>query len=112
MPFLHGAFDYQAAHPELEPLFPAARALIHGGAPQPPALHDEAKRRLGTVGIVSGYGLTECPMAVWNRPTDADEDLATTEGLPAAGVSCASSAPTAPCSRPAGRARSACEEAS
>ena len=86
MPFVHAAFDVQAANPDLAPLFPSARAMIHGGAPKPPGLHHEAKRRLGTAGIVSGYGLTECPMAVWNRPTDTDDDLATTEGLPAVGV--------------------------
>jgi acyl-CoA synthetase (AMP-forming)/AMP-acid ligase II len=60
--------------------------MIHGGSPKPPQLHFEAKERLGTAGIVSGYGMTECPMLAWNRPEDDDEDLATTEGVPVPGV--------------------------
>ena len=86
MPFVHAYFAYQEAHPEVVPLFPDARVMTHGGSPKPPALHYEAKRRIGTVGIVSGYGMTECPMAIWNRPQDADEDLACTEGTPVTGV--------------------------
>jgi acyl-CoA synthetase (AMP-forming)/AMP-acid ligase II len=86
MPFVHAYFAYQDRHPEITTLFPHARVMTHGGSPKPPALHYEAKRRIGTVGIVSGYGMTECPMAVWNRPEDPDEDLARTEGTPVAGV--------------------------
>lgn len=86
MPFVHAAFDYQEAHPAEAPLFPKARLFMHGGSPKPPALHSEVRRRLGTIGIVSGYGMTECPMAVWNRPTDDDDSLAHTEGSPAIGV--------------------------
>ena len=86
MPFIHAYFAFQDRHPELDPLFPAGRLMAHGGAPKPPSLFYEAKRRLGTAGIVSGYGMTECPMAIWNRPGDADADLATTEGRPVSGV--------------------------
>lgn len=82
MPFLHAAFDVDDAHPELAPLFPAARMFIHGGSPKPPTLHREVIRRFGTVGLVSGYGMTECPMSVWNRPSDPGEALAATEGTP------------------------------
>ena len=59
---------------------PALRALPGGGAPKPPALHDECKRWLGGVGIVSGYGLTECPIIAMNSVRDPDEKLADTEG--------------------------------
>jgi len=62
------------------PLFPRLRALPGGGAPKPPALHEECKRWLGGVGIVSGYGLTECPIISMNSVRDPDEKLAHTEG--------------------------------
>ena len=86
MPFIHAYFAFQDQFPNLAPLFPAARLMAHGGAPKPPSLHYEAKRRLGTAGIVSGYGMTECPMVIWNRPEDSDEDLANTEGYPVPGA--------------------------
>jgi len=35
---------------------------------------------MGGAGIVSGYGLTECPIVVMNANTDPDEKLANTEG--------------------------------
>jgi acyl-CoA synthetase (AMP-forming)/AMP-acid ligase II len=68
----------QQAAPER--IFPALRALPGGGAPKPPALHAECKRRLGGVGIVSGYGLTECPIIAMNTVRDPDAKLAHTEG--------------------------------
>ena len=61
-------------------LFPELRALPGGGAPKPPALHAECKALLGGVGIVSGYGLTECPIIAMNGVHDPDEKLAHTEG--------------------------------
>jgi acyl-CoA synthetase (AMP-forming)/AMP-acid ligase II len=63
-----------------EPLFPRARAFPGGGAPKPPQLHHDVKRELGGAGIVSGYGMTECPIIAMNRITDPDEKLAQTEG--------------------------------
>jgi acyl-CoA synthetase (AMP-forming)/AMP-acid ligase II len=86
LPFVQAFFAFQDRHPELDPLFPKGRVMIHGGSPKPPRLHFETKERLGTAGIVSGYGMTECPMAVWNRPGDDDQDLARTEGVPVPGV--------------------------
>ena len=62
------------------PLFPRVRAFPGGGAPKPPQLHRDVKRELGGVGIVSGYGLTECPIIAMNRVDDPDEKLAHTEG--------------------------------
>jgi acyl-CoA synthetase (AMP-forming)/AMP-acid ligase II len=49
------------------PLFPSVRAFPGGGAPKPPQLHYDLKNELGGVGIVSGYGLTECPIIAMNR---------------------------------------------
>lgn len=86
IPFLQAYLRYQRAHSDEAPLFPHARACLSGGAPRPPGLHDEVRRELGGVGIVSGYGLTECPMLAWGSITDADHDLAVAEGRPAAGV--------------------------
>lgn len=62
------------------PLFPAVRAFPGGGAPKPPKLHGDVRAELGGVGIVSGYGMTECPIVSMNRVTDPSEKLATTEG--------------------------------
>lgn len=69
----------QRARPN-EPLFPRVRAFPGGGAPKPPALHFEMKRELGGAGIVSGYGLTECPAITMGHLDDPDEKLADTEG--------------------------------
>jgi acyl-CoA synthetase (AMP-forming)/AMP-acid ligase II len=62
------------------PLFPRVRAFNGGGAPKPAQLHYELKREMGGVGIVSGYGLTECPIISMNTTRDPDEKLAHTEG--------------------------------
>jgi acyl-CoA synthetase (AMP-forming)/AMP-acid ligase II len=76
----HQAYlDAQRARPG-RPLFPAVRAFPGGGAPKPPQLHDAVRAELGGVGIVSGYGLTECPIVSMNRVGDPSEKLAHTEG--------------------------------
>ncbi|MHB8662178.1 MAG: class I adenylate-forming enzyme family protein [Acidimicrobiales bacterium] len=84
-PFVRAFLDFEDGHPDLRPLFPRARAMTHGGSPKPPSLVHQARDRFG-LPIVSGYGMTECPMSVWNRPEDDDDDLATTEGEPVPGV--------------------------
>jgi len=53
--------------------------------PKPPELHYEVKRELGGAGIVSGYGMTECPVFTMNRIGDPDDKLAETEGRPVTG---------------------------
>jgi len=63
-------------------LLPAVRAFPGGGAPKPPALHADLKRAFGGAGIVSGYGLTECPIIAMNSVRDPDEKLAHSEGRP------------------------------
>lgn len=63
-----------------KPLFPRIRTFPGGGAPKPPQLHYDLKRELGGAGIVSGYGLTECPVIAMNRVGNPDEKLALTEG--------------------------------
>jgi acyl-CoA synthetase (AMP-forming)/AMP-acid ligase II len=85
LPFVQSFFTYLDQHPELEPLFPRGRMMTHGGSPKPPQFYYDVKARLG-LKIVTGYGMTECPMLAWNRPEDDDEDLASTEGRPVDGV--------------------------
>ncbi|MER3452500.1 MAG: cyclohexanecarboxylate-CoA ligase [Acidimicrobiia bacterium] len=69
-----------------ERLFPNVRAFPGGAAPKPPQLHYDLKAECGGVGIVSGYGLTECPIVTMNRVTDPDDKLANTEGPATPGV--------------------------
>ncbi len=69
----------QREQPE-RPIFPRVRAFPGGGAPKPPQLHYDVKKELGGVGIVSGYGLTECPIIAMNSVRNSDEQLANTEG--------------------------------
>jgi acyl-CoA synthetase (AMP-forming)/AMP-acid ligase II len=81
-PVFHQAYlAAQRARPDA-PLFPCVRAFPGGGAPKPPALHYAVKGELGGAGIVSGYGLTECPAVAMNCIGDPDEKLAHTEGRP------------------------------
>ena len=62
------------------PLFPNVRTFPGGGAPKPPQLHYELKKELGGIGIISGYGLTECPIIAMCNTLDPDQKLADTEG--------------------------------
>jgi len=85
-PFVQAFLDFQDRHPECAPLFPSGRVMMHGGSPKPPTLHFVVRERFGTAGVVSGYGMTECPMAIWASPNDPDQKIATTEGRPVQGV--------------------------
>jgi len=67
-------------------LFPRVRAFPGGASPKPPQLHYDVVAEMGGVGIVSGYGLTEFPIATMAHVTDSDEELANTEGSPGPGV--------------------------
>ncbi|MBM4269306.1 MAG: AMP-binding protein [Deltaproteobacteria bacterium] len=72
----------RAAAGETGSIFPNVRSFPGGGAPKPPQLHFDVKTEIGGVGIVSGYGMTECPILVMNSVHDPDEKLAYTEGRP------------------------------
>jgi cyclohexanecarboxylate-CoA ligase len=85
LPFIRAYVAAQLAHGP-EPLFPRLRYAMSGGAPKPPGLHDEVLRTLGGAGVLSSWGLTECPLATGCSPDDAHEDLADSEGAPTAGV--------------------------
>ncbi len=65
-----------------EPIFPDLVALYGGGAPTPRALHDAAREELGGLGILSTYGMTECPVITMVRHDDPLEKRVSTEGRP------------------------------
>ena len=69
----------QRERPE-RPVFPRVRSFPGGGAPKPPQLHYDLKNEIGGVGIVSGYGMTECPIISMNGVRDPDDKLARSEG--------------------------------
>ena len=76
----HQAYlEHQRRDPST-PLFPRIRAFPGGAAPKPPQLHYDLVKEMGGVGIVSGYGLTECPIIAMNTTRCAPEKLAHTEG--------------------------------
>lgn len=79
-PFHMAYLAYQRSHAGSAPLFPKVRAYIGGGAPKPPQLHYDIKSEMGSVGIVSGYGMTEAPIMTMASVRDSDEVLAGTEG--------------------------------
>ncbi|MCU1481261.1 MAG: putative O-succinylbenzoate--CoA ligase [Subtercola sp.] len=81
VPFLQAYLKRQRERPD-RPFFPLARAHLIGGSPRPPHLHDAVKNELGGVGLISGYGLTECPYVCWGSPDDPSDRLATSEGRP------------------------------
>jgi cyclohexanecarboxylate-CoA ligase len=66
--------------------FASVRAFPIGGAPTPPDLHRQLREEIGGTGLLSGYGMTECPIATKNRVGDPDEKLGHTEGRPTRGV--------------------------
>ncbi len=69
----------QRANPDRK-IFPSVRSFPGGGAPKPPQLHMEIKNEMGGAGIISGYGLTECPALSMGSVDDSDEKLMYTEG--------------------------------
>jgi len=85
-PFHMAYLDAQRQLPKGEQLFPRVRAFPGGASPKPPQLHYDVVAEMGGVGIVSGYGLTEFPIATMAHITDSDEELANTEGSPGPGV--------------------------
>jgi cyclohexanecarboxylate-CoA ligase len=66
-------------------LFPRARAFATGGAAKSPELHYLLKREMGA-GMLTSYGMTECPLAVTCPPNAPDEKIAETEGRPNLGI--------------------------
>ncbi|MHB8465474.1 MAG: class I adenylate-forming enzyme family protein [Acidimicrobiales bacterium] len=84
-PFHLAYLAAQRARPD-ETLFPRLRCCPGGAAAKPAGLHAAIKRELGGAGIVSSWGLTEAPVLTFSTLDDADETLASTEGMPMPGV--------------------------
>ncbi len=61
-------------------LFPEIRVFQGGGAQKDPKLHFDLKNEIGGMGILSVYGMTECPIVSLGRSGEPDEKLAYTEG--------------------------------
>ena len=76
----HQAYLEHQRRAPATPLFPRVRTFPGGAAPKPPQLHYDLVEEMGGVGIVSGYGLTECPIIAMNSTRCAAEKLANTEG--------------------------------
>ncbi|WP_395108052.1 class I adenylate-forming enzyme family protein [Actinomadura sp. SCN-SB] len=85
VPFGRAFLELQRARPD-RPLFPEMKAFLVGGSPRPESLHYQIRDELGGVGLVSGYGLTECPYIAWGTLHDTDHEHATTEGRPGPGT--------------------------
>lgn len=85
LPFIRAYIAAQKASGG-EPLFPGLRYAMCGGAPKPPGLHDEVLATLGGAGVLSSWGLTECPVATACAPGDPHDALALSEGAPVPGV--------------------------
>ena len=65
--------EQQRKHPERR-VFPSLRALLGGGAPKSPTIHDDVRDVLGVV-LATGYGMTECPTAAHSSVHDPDDIL-------------------------------------
>ena len=76
--FHHAYLAAQQAAGE-RPSLPDVRCYPGGGAPKPPQLFYELEAATGAP-IVSGYGLTEHPIAVMGQLRDPHDKLAHTEG--------------------------------
>jgi cyclohexanecarboxylate-CoA ligase len=84
-PFHLAYLAAQRAQPDRR-LFPNLVCCPGGAAPKPPSLHEQIKRELGGLGIVSSWGLTEAPILTYSTFDDPDDKLATTEGRALPGV--------------------------
>jgi len=75
------------------PIFPNLRLCGGGGSPKPPTLDAEVRDEMGGLGVVNGYGLTECPSHCLNTVRDPAAKRAVTEGRPTPGVEMRITAP-------------------
>ena len=85
VPFFLAYMAAQQRH-GAEPLFPALRSGVAGGAPLPPEVNRSVRETLGIRGICNSWGLTEFPIITSPAPDDPIEVLDTTVGYPGRGV--------------------------
>ena len=68
------------------PLFPRLRSCPGGGAPTPPEIAIQTREVLGGAGVLSGYGLTEFPVATFAAHEDPLDERIGTNGRPTTDV--------------------------
>ena len=85
-PFFVGFLEAQRAH-GAQPLFPALRGCLAGGAPITAELGRQVREAFGLPGIANAWGLTEFPVAASPSLTATPEALDHTVGTPTPGVS-------------------------
>lgn len=85
-PFFVAFLEAQRAHGD-QPLFPALRGCLAGGAPVTAELGRQVRETLGVAGIANAWGLTEFPCATSPSLTAPPEVLDHTVGPPVPGVS-------------------------
>jgi acyl-CoA synthetase (AMP-forming)/AMP-acid ligase II len=65
-----------------EAVLPDTRVFYGGGSPKPPTLHGEMRQAFGGEGVLSAYGMTECPIVSLVTTRDPHDKRAATEGRP------------------------------
>jgi acyl-CoA synthetase (AMP-forming)/AMP-acid ligase II len=85
-PFFVAFVEAQRAHGD-QPLFPALRGCLAGGAPITAELGRQVRKTFGVAGIANAWGLTEFPCATSPSLTAPPEVLDHTVGAPVPGVS-------------------------
>lgn len=84
-PFFVAFMAAQAKHGD-EPLYPALRGCVGGGAPITPELGHQVRQALSVDGVANAWGLTEFPVATSQAPNGPPELLDHTVGKPVPGV--------------------------
>lgn len=84
-PFFVAFMAAQAKHGD-EPLYPALRGCVGGGAPITPELGRQVRQTLSVDGVANAWGLTEFPVATSQAPNGPPELLDHTVGKPVPGV--------------------------
>ena len=79
VPVVRACIDAQKAHGP-EPLYPDLRACQCGGAARPTDLNEAVRRLWGLRGVLSSYGMTECPGVTAIRPDDTEQRIQGTSG--------------------------------
>ena len=79
VPVVRACLDAQRAHGP-EPLYPDLRACQCGGAARPADLNEAVRTLWGLRGVLSSYGMTECPGVTAISPGDAEDRIRQTSG--------------------------------
>jgi acyl-CoA synthetase (AMP-forming)/AMP-acid ligase II len=85
VPFFRVYLEAQRRH-GAEPLYPAVRAFVAGGAPTPPEVLKELRDVFGVDVVLNSWGLTEFPIASSPAPSDPPAKREQTVGRASPGV--------------------------